>query len=55
MTLEEAIAHCDEEVRKECDLGRHACADEHRQLRNWLIELRDIKNNSKTSTIHLIE
>lgn len=42
MTLEEAIEHC-EEVAKMCnDWG-----DEHKQLREWLKELKELRNTNK--------
>ncbi len=34
MTLEEAIQHCLEKANGNC-----ACAEDHRQLAEWLIEL----------------
>ena len=34
MTLEEAIYHCKEKANGDC-----ACADDHRQLAEWLTEL----------------
>ena len=45
MTLDEAIEHLNETLNStdrmwSCDSCRH----EHEQLRNWLIELREIKN-----------
>lgn len=36
MTLDEAIAHALEVANSECS----SCAEEHRQLAEWLIELR---------------
>lgn len=45
MTLDEAIEHCREEAEKECTLGNNGCAEEHIQLHDWLIELRDYKQN----------
>ena len=41
MTLEEAIKHCKEKGR-----GCDKCADEHRQLAEWLKELQSIKKNA---------
>lgn len=38
MTLEEAIRHCEE---KSC--GNSECAAEHRQLAEWLTELKQLK------------
>ena len=35
MTLEEAIEHCKEEARKECQIGNNGCAEEHLQLSDW--------------------
>lgn len=36
MTLDEAIKHC-KEVAKKCD----SCGAEHKQLAEWLIELKE--------------
>lgn len=41
MTLEEAIKHCEEKGR-----GCDKCADEHRQLAEWLRDLQSIKNKA---------
>ena len=38
MSLDEAIKHCEE---KSC--GNNACALEHKQLKEWLIELKELK------------
>lgn len=48
MTLEEAIEHAEEvacslEEKDKCD----ACAAQHRQLANWLKELKAMKENKK--------
>lgn len=43
MTLDEAIKHC-EEVLPIAESAQ--CAKEHMQLRNWLIELRNYRNNN---------
>ena len=45
MTLEEAIIHA-EEVVDRCEVtdGDRACAEEHRQLAEWLKELKAVKN-----------
>ena len=45
MTLDEAIEHLNETLNStdrmwSCD----SCRREHEQLRNWLIELREMKN-----------
>lgn len=42
MTLDEAIQHCEENIQKEKERCNFACADEHVQLRNWLLQLRDL-------------
>ena len=41
MTLEEAIKHCKEQAEKHCGDG---CGKEHKQLAEWLIELRHYRN-----------
>ena len=40
MTLDEAIKHCEE---KSC--GNSKCALEHRQLAEWLEELKEYRKN----------
>lgn len=42
MTLEEAIIHCKE---KAC--GNAQCAIEHRQLAEWLQELKQYRENAR--------
>lgn len=42
MTLEEAIKHCEEKSH-----GCDKCADEHRQLAEWLKELQQYHKNTK--------
>lgn len=43
MTLDEAIKHC-EEVSMECEAsGKTQCSLDHRQLMNWLIELKQLR------------
>ena len=44
MTLEEAIKHC-EEVLPIAETSQ--CAKEHLQLRDWLIELKQYKENKR--------
>ena len=39
MTLEEAIKHCEEKI------DNTHCGLEHRQLRDWLIELKKRRNS----------
>jgi hypothetical protein len=43
MTLEEAIAHCEERAKADCT----ECAKEHRQLAEWLKELKDLRKRYK--------
>ena len=38
MTLEEAIEHCKEKSKGDCE-----CAKEHEQLAQWLIDYKKIK------------
>lgn len=46
MTLQEAIEHClDVAEREPC----RACAEEHRQLAEWLAELQDRRRNDGTA------
>ena len=42
MTLEEAIEHCEEK-----SVGCDNCANEHRQLSEWLKELKIYKEKEK--------
>lgn len=44
MTLDEAIEHAEWCVENSCG----ECADDHRQLAEWLRELRDIRSENKT-------
>ena len=49
MTLDEAIEHCRE--KEDCS----ACGQEHKQLREWLEDYRDILNYfEKSATSHLV-
>lgn len=43
MTLEEAIRHCEENAQKERGNCNNQCAEEHDQLKNWLMELKELK------------
>ena len=43
MTLDEAINHCLERANQDCS----SCADEHLQLAEWLIELKDLHKNAQ--------
>ena len=48
MTIDEAIEHC-EEIAQDCELGEKptVCADEHRQLAEWLRELKEYKTKNQ--------
>lgn len=39
MTIDEAIKHCEEKEKKQALNGCFACAEEHKQLAEWLKEL----------------
>lgn len=41
MTLDEAIKHCEEIIQNNCD----KCAEEHKQLVEWLKELKRYREN----------
>ena len=46
MTIDEAIRHCEEVVeRYETKEGCQECAADHRQLAEWLTELKELKNS----------
>ena len=45
MTLDEAINHCLERANQDCS----SCADEHLQLAEWLIELKDLRKNAQVA------
>lgn len=49
MTLDEAILHC-EEVAERCAItdDNRKCEIEHRQLAEWLRELKKLRKQSKT-------
>lgn len=48
MTLIEAIEHCKDMAK--CEYGE--CAEEHRQLAEWLMELQYIKTHGKHTETH---
>lgn len=41
MTLDEAIMHCEDRAKEDCS----ECAEEHRQLAEWLKELKSKRKN----------
>jgi hypothetical protein len=41
MTLDEAIKHCEDKI------DDTPCGKDHLQLRNWLIELKHLKNDKE--------
>lgn len=48
MTLDEAIAHCEDVSESAC--GK--CAEEHRQLAEWLKELRERRQNDRERNVN---
>jgi len=44
MTIQEAIDHAEEKSEELMQGGCGKCASEHKQLAEWLKELRDIKS-----------
>ena len=48
MTLDEAIAHCEEVSKSACG----ECAEEHRQLAEWLKELRERRQNDRERDVN---
>ena len=40
MTLDEAIKHCEEKEKEQALNGCFTCAEEHKQLAEWLKELK---------------
>lgn len=48
MTIEEAILHCREIAEKHCD---DECGLEHKQLEEWLIELRQLRRKVKPTKV----
>ena len=52
MTLDEAIKHCDEVIEKE---NCSKCAKEHEQLKEWLEELKELKNPKRNYLIPLLK
>lgn len=47
MSLEEAIKHCEEKEREQALNGCFACAEEHKQLAEWLRELQQFRKYKK--------
>ena len=50
MDLDSAIQHCREQVQEQAKKGCYSCADEHRQLAEWLKELKAYRNKSDIPT-----
>lgn len=44
MTLDEAIKHCEDVILEQMSCNKTGCADDHIQLRDWLIELKKYKS-----------
>jgi hypothetical protein len=43
MTLDEAIKHCEEVISEQKSCNMMDCANEHIQLRDWLLELKEYR------------
>lgn len=43
MTLDEAISHCDDVISEQESCNKIGCMNEHIQLRDWLIELKEYR------------
>ena len=46
--LDDAIKHCEEKEREQALNGCFACAEEHKQLAEWLKELKSFKEGQKS-------
>ena len=68
MTLEEAILHCEEVAEINEDIAYNVendnwmviakcqkCAEEHRQLAEWLKELRERRQNERHETVRQMQ
>lgn len=44
MTLDEAIKHCEDVISEQKSCNKTGCAEDHIQLRDWLIELKKYKS-----------
>lgn len=51
MDLDEAIKHCEEKEQEQALNGCFACAEEHKQLAEWLTQLKRIKEAYKTGEV----
>lgn len=49
--LDEAIQHCEEKEKEQALNGCFACAEEHKQLAEWLKQLKAIKEAYKTGEV----
>lgn len=49
MTLDEAIKHCEDVAEDRCGCAED-CAEEHRQLAEWLKELKERRAKDKPQT-----
>ena len=43
LTLDEAIKHCEEKEQEQALNSCFACAEEHKQLAEWLKQLQEVK------------
>ena len=49
--LDDAIKHCEEKEKEQALNGCFACAEEHKQLAEWLKQLKAIKEAYKTGEV----
>lgn len=61
MTIDEAIKHCEEVAKKHTKYNIYGgfescdeCADEHRQLAEWLKELKSLKEKDEPKAVQYI-
>lgn len=47
MTLDDAIEHCNDNVKRLTEEGCNLCANEHKQLSEWLTELKERREKDK--------
>ena len=47
MTIDDAIKHCDEVIAEQQSCNNLGCANDHIQLKSWLIELKKYRENLK--------
>lgn len=58
MTIDEAIIHCREVASEESckdTASNKACGSEHKQLAEWLVELKRTREQLKENAIHSMQ